>query len=90
MKKFFITLLVCFLFNSVCFSESYYFNACDLSEKYLGNYLIDLDKNSVQVSFVEIKGDSFQEKKYKIEKITDNQIITEKKENVKQKGLYLQ
>ena len=43
-------------------------------------YLIDLKNNMVMVNFY--GDDSIQEKKYKIELVTKDQIVTEKKKNV--------
>ena len=88
MKKTLTILFLSSIFCNIGLAESYYFKECKLSETYSANYLIDLKKNMVTVNFY--GGDSIQEKKYKIELVTKDQIVTEKKQNVKHKEYYFQ
>ena len=44
------------MLTNFSFAETYYFKGCNLSEKYLGHYLIDLDKKEIRVLFQEKMG----------------------------------
>ena len=78
MKKIFTTLFLTLIFCSKSFAQSYYFNNCDLTEKYFGNFLVNFNKKVVKVNFVGIKDDFFKEIIIPIEKITKKEVISEK------------
>ena len=78
MKKIFTTFFLTLIFCSKSFDQSYYFNNCDLTERYFGNFLVNFNKKVLNVNFVGIKDDFFKEIIIPIEKITKKEVISEK------------
>ena len=78
------------MFCNIVFAETYYFKQCKLSEIYSSNYLIDFNQNTVVVSFFETPEEPFQENTYLIELVTEDLIVTEKKQGIKRKEYYFQ
>jgi len=89
MKKILVILFLSLMFCNTGFAESYYFKECKLTDTYSGNYLIDLDKNVINVSLVGADG-SVQEKTYLIKSIKKDKIITEKKQHATRKEFYFE
>jgi len=87
MKKVLVTLFLGLVFCNTAFTESYYFKECYISEEYYGNYLINIDKNIIEVSFVGKDG-LIQELTDKIELIEEDQIVSEKIQSGKVKDHY--
>ena len=78
------------MFCNIVFAETYYFKQCKISEIYSSNYLIDFNQNTVVVSFFETPEEPFQENTYLIELVTEDLIVTEKKQGIKRKEYYFQ
>ena len=89
MKKILVILFLILMFCNTGFAESYYFKECKLSDTYSGNYLIDFDKNVINVNLVGTDG-SVQKKTYIIKFTTKDKIITEKKQHATHKEFYFQ
>ena len=51
MKKIVIIILLSLLFCNTSVAESYYFKECKLSSAVSGNYIINLDKNIIEVLY---------------------------------------
>tara|TARA_B100000029_G_scaffold135973_1_gene130566 strand:- start:244 stop:1527 length:1284 start_codon:yes stop_codon:yes gene_type:complete len=88
LKKIIIFLSV-FLFCNTSFAANYYFNNCKLSTAVIGNYIINLNKNVIEVSLKSIDGKS-QNFIDKIKSIEKNKIISEKIKSSKGKNIYYQ
>ena len=89
MKKVFLTIFLGLVFCNTGFAESYYFKECKLSENAFGNYLIDLDKNVINVTLKKTDG-TVQELTDKIKKITKDKITTDIIQNKTRQKYYLQ
>ena len=76
MKKIFFTLFFLLTFYNTGFAQSYYFKECKLSEKLLGDYLIDIDKYLINVTLKSTDG-TVQQYVDKIKLITNDSIISE-------------
>ena len=81
MNKILATLILSLLFCNTGFTETYYFKECQISKKYLGNYIIDLDKNVIKRTFINIEEKSYLEEIDAIELVKKNQIVAEKIQN---------
>ena len=77
MKKFLFTFLLSTILCNTGFAESYYFKECKLNEIVTGNYIINLEKNIIEVTLQSIDG-SLQELTDKIALVTKDQIVSEK------------
>jgi len=71
------------------FAESYYFKECQLNENASGDYLIDFDKNVINVILKGADG-TIQKLTDKIKLITNDQITTDIIQNKTKKKFYLQ
>ena len=82
MKKNFFAFFIFLIFCDSGFAETFYFKNCKLSENVTGSYIIDLDKNLINVT---LKTSSGREQKFvdKIKLITKDRVVSEiiKKEN---------
>ena len=57
MKKIFtLTSLYGFLFCDISLADSYYFKGCTISNAVTGNYIINLDKNIIEVKLEAVNG----------------------------------
>ena len=89
MKKVLLALFLSLVFCSTGFTESYYFKECKLSENASGDYLIDFDKNVINV-ILKTKDGSVQELADKIKLITEDKIISDIIQNKTDQKYYLQ
>ena len=89
MKKTLNMLLFGLIFCDIGFAESYYFKGCKISNALTGNYIINLQKNTIEVELKAIDGkvQSFSDKIKLIEK---NKIVSEKIKSARGKNLYYQ
>ena len=76
MKKTFILMLLSLMFCNIGFAESYYFKECKLSERVSGNYLVDFEKNLINVTLKATDG-TVQQYTDSIKLVTNNRIISE-------------
>ena len=53
MNKVLVIILLTLLFSTTSFAESYYFKECKMDEQYSANYIIDFDKNVINVKFIQ-------------------------------------
>ena len=56
MKKTFITIILGLLFSSNSWAESYYFKNCKLSNAVTANYIINIEKNVIEVELIRADG----------------------------------
>ena len=49
MKKIFFAFILVFLCSNNAYAESYFFKNCKLSNAVVGNYIINLEKNVIEV-----------------------------------------
>ena len=77
------------MFCNTGFTESYYFKKCKLSQNASGDYLIDFDKNVINVTLKTKDGIS-QELTDKIKLITEDKIVSDIIQNKTNKKYYLQ
>ena len=89
MKKAIVSLSFYLLFCSSGFSESYYFKECKLSNVVTGNYIINIQKNTIEVELRAIDG-KVQFFSDKIKWIQKDKIVSEKIKSSKGKNLYYQ
>jgi len=89
MKKFIFAFLLIFLFTKNSLAESFYFKGCKLSNAVMGNYIINLQKNVIEVNLEAIDG-SIQNFSDKIKSIKENKITSEKIKSGKGENVYYQ
>ena len=89
MKKILFTIFLSFVFCNTGFTESYYFKECQLNENASGDYLIDFDKNVINVTLKGADG-TIQKLTDKIKLITDDQIVSDIIQNKTKQEYYLQ
>ena len=89
MKKILILLPLWLLFCNTSLAESYYFKECKISNVVIGNYIINLDKNVIEVVLKTIDG-NVQNFSDKIKSIKKNKIISEKIKSERGADLYYQ
>ena len=80
-------LVVCFCNNS--FAQSFYFKKCKLSNAVTGNYIINLDKNLIEVNLKAVDGTT-QNFNDKIKLIEKDKIVSEKIKSGKGEKIYYQ
>ena len=76
MKKTLILILLSTFFCKVGFAESYYFKECKLSEAVSGNYLIDFEKNLINVT-LEASDGTVQKYIDSIKLVTKDRVVSE-------------
>jgi hypothetical protein len=82
MKKTIITFLFSLIFGGTGFADNYYFKSCKLSNTVTGDYIINIEKNLIEVNLQSQDG-QVQNYADKIKVIEKNKIISEKiKSNV--------
>ena len=89
MNKIFIAICFILLFYNTSFAESYYFKGCELDGNITGNYIIDIDKEIINVKLEAADG-NFQKLTDNIRLITKDKIFSEIIQNKKKKEYYLQ
>ena len=89
MKKIFITIFLIFLFSNNAYAESYFFKNCKLSNAVTGNYIINLQKNVIEVELQRQDGVT-QNFSDKIKTIETDKIVSEKIKSLKSEKLYYQ
>ena len=89
MNKALNVLLLGLLFCNTGYAESYYFKECKISNAVTGNYIINFQKNVIEVELKAIDG-SVQNFFDKIKLIEKNKIVSEKIKSGKGENLYYQ
>ena len=89
MKKALIIALLGFLFNTTSFAESYFFKGCKISDAVIGNYVINLKENVIEVQLIREDG-IVQNFSDEIKLIEKNKIVSEKIKSGKDNDLYYQ
>ena len=89
MKKILILLPLWLLFCNTSLAESYYFKECKISNAVTGNYIINLDKNIIEVMLRAIDG-NVQNFSDKIKSIEKTKIVSEKIKSERGADLYYQ
>ena len=89
MKKIFIIIFLILVFSNNAYAESYFFNNCKLSNAVVGNYIINLDKNVIEVELKRQDG-VVQNFADKIQTVEKNKIVSEKIKSQKSQELYYQ
>ena len=90
MIKIFIATLLLLLFSNNVYAESaYFFKNCKLSNAVVGSYIINLEKNVIEVELKRQDG-VVQNFSDKIQTIEKNKIVSEKIKSQKSKELYYQ
>jgi len=88
MNKVFATLCLTLICNTG-FAESYYFKKCKLSDELSGDYILNLDKKTIEATIVRTDG-AVQKVTDEIELVTEDQVITKIIQNKKNKKYFLQ
>ena len=89
MKKILFLLPLFLFFCNASLAETYYFKECKISNAVIGNYIINLDKNVIEVMLRAIDGNA-QNFSDKIKSIEKNKIISEKIKSERGADLYYQ
>jgi len=89
MKKIVVWFFLYFLFSNTSLAESYYFKECKISNAVKADYIIDLNKNVINVNLKAIDG-RVQNFSDKIKAIEKNKIISEKIKSERGVDLYYQ
>ena len=90
MKKILIATLLFLLFSNNVYAESaYFFKNCKLSNAVVGSYIINLEKNVIEVELKRQDG-VVQNFADKIQTVEKNKIVSEKIKSEKSKELYYQ
>ena len=78
-----------FLFCNVVFAESYFFKGCKISDEVIGNYVINLKENVIEVQLIREDG-IVQNFSDEIKLIEKNKIVSKKIKSEKDNDLYYQ
>ena len=89
MKKTFITFFLAFIISSNGNAESYFFKNCKLSNAVTGNYIVNIEKNVIEVELKRQDGIT-QNFADKIKSIETDKIVSEKIKSEKSQNLYYQ
>ena len=89
MKKIIYIFFLFLFFSNKSFSEEYFFKNCAISNAVIGNYVINLDKNVIEVELKSIDG-NVQYFSDKIKLVEKNKIISEKIKSARGEQLYYQ
>ena len=89
MKKKLIILVLSLLFCNTSFAESYYFKGCKLSNAVSGDYIINFDKNLIEVNLRAVDGTT-QNFSDKIKIVEQKKIVSEKIKSAKGENIYYQ
>ena len=77
MKKVFIIFVLLFVLCNKSFAESYYFKGCQITDKLLLNYTINIKKNTIDVELKKDDG-QIQSLSHDIKKIEEKKITSKK------------
>jgi len=89
MKKKLLIILLSLLFTNTSFAESFFFKNCKISNLVIGNYIIDIEKNLINVE-LKAKDGQIQNFSDEIKSIENNKIISQKIKSGKAKDIYYQ
>ena len=89
MKKAFILIFLGLLFSNNSYAETYFFKNCKLSNAVTGSYVINLEKNVIEVELKRQDGVT-QNFSDKIKSIEAKKIISDKIKSAKSENLYFQ
>ena len=89
MKKIFVFSILYLFLQNASVAESYYFKNCKISNAVTADYIINLDKNIINVSLKALDGKT-QNFSDKIKNIGKNKIISEKIKSARGSNLYYQ
>jgi len=89
MKKILITFLLSFIIVNNGYAESYFFKNCNLSSAVTGNYVINIEKNVIEVELKRQDGVT-QNFSDEIKSIENDKIVSEKIKSEKSQDLYYQ
>ena len=89
MKKKLLIILLSLLFTNTSFAESFFFKNCKISNLVIGNYIIDIEKNLINVE-LKAKDGQIQNFSDKIKSIDTNKIISQKIKSGKANDIYYQ
>ena len=89
MKKNLIIILLSLLFSNKSFAESFFLKNCKISNLVIGNYIIDIEKNLINVE-LKAKDGQIQNFSDEIKSIETNKIISQKIKSGKAKDIYYQ
>tara|TARA_Y100000590_G_C15678560_1_gene998924 strand:+ start:499 stop:1782 length:1284 start_codon:yes stop_codon:yes gene_type:complete len=89
MKKFITILLFGLFFGENSLAESYHFKGCKLSDVVAGDYVVDMDKKTINVTLSAADG-TVQKFSDKIKRIEKTQIISEKIPSGKGDNIYFE
>ena len=89
MNKIFTTFLLWIILSSTSLAENYYFKECQLSNAVLGNYIINFDKNVIEVNLLAVDG-ATQNFSDKIKLVEKNKIVSEKIKSAKGENIFYQ
>ena len=89
MKKVLITILLVLIYPNISYANDFFFKNCELSNAVTGNYIINLDKNVIEVELKRQDGltQNFADK---IKSIETEKIVSEKIKSEKSDKLYYQ
>ena len=89
MKKILLIIIFTSFFSNPSLSDSYYFKDCKISNAVVANYIINLDRNLIEVELKAVDG-TVQNFSDKIKTIEKNKIVSEKIQSSKGEDLYYQ
>ena len=89
MKNVLISITLYLICCTNSFASTYYFKDCTLSNAVSGDYVININKNVIEVMLKSIEG-NVQNFSDKIKKIDKNQVISEKIKSTKGDAIYYQ
>ena len=89
MKKIIITFLFSLIFTQTGFADNYFFKSCKLSNAVTGDYIINIEKNLIEVNLRSVGG-QVQDYADKIKIIEKNKIISEKIKSNEGENIYYQ
>ena len=89
MKKIFAIVFLSFFFFDSTYAESYFFKECKINNLVTGNYLINIEKNLIEVE-LKSKNGVVQNFEDKIKSIETSKIVSEKIKSAKGEEIYYQ
>ena len=89
MRKILAIILLVLLYCNTSFANDYYFKECTLSNAVMADYIINLDKNVIEVSLKAVDG-TVQNFSDKIKSVQEKKIISEKIKSSQGENIYYQ
>ena len=89
MKKFILLIFLFTFYSNTAFADGYYFKGCKLSNAVNGDYIINIDKNVIEVNLKSIDG-QIQKFEDEIKSIKEKKIISQKIPSGKGNNIYYQ